>query len=595
MGHINRGIKVETKESIEAKLNGSITLLNIKVPSDSSSAAYFTKADGITKIMEINTGSSPGVRVNGDIMFTGKMDVLFATALEVDDITIKVNKSGNDLTSDGSGLIIRRTTVDKSILYDNTNDRFNINAGLNASSLLVAGVDINNVYAKKIGTDGGQTIYGSSLAGENLTISSTSHATKGLIKLGTSGAIVINEVNLRLGIGTSTPNHKMEVLGNIRGYNFIPGLSTIATSASTTTLSYSDNHIQYFTGTQNQTAVLPVTSTLEIGYRFLLINKSTGILTINSSGGNLVLSLPAGASTEIICISTSGTDATSWNYRSFVAMLGIAGGQTIYGGINASDGLSIKSTSHSTKGVISIGSSTLGLFIDEANNYFGVGVSTPTQVLDVKSGNYLFRGGVFIGDYQASGRMKLRGNSINLTSGGITIQDTTPSTGIDTGAFSVSGGMYIAKGIQFPSTQFASSDPYTLDDYRELTYTTALTCGTSGTITLDSSNNSFQYTKVGRIVFFTGYLSVTSVSSPTGTLLLNVPLTAGNSNTYIGAINIWADGLQAGAVGQLSGYINPNTNAVTIGLFSAGVATTAGMAANIKAGSSFRISGYYFV
>ena len=323
--------------------------------------------------------------------------------------------------------------------------------------------------------------------------------------------------------------------------------------------------------------------------------ESTGILTINSSGGNLVLSLPAGASTEIICISTSGTDATSWNYRSFVAMLGVSGGQTMYGGINSSEGLNIRSTSHATKGFISIGSPTLGFFVDEVNNYHGFGVSTPTQVLDVKAGNYLFRGGVFLGHYITTGRMTLRGNSVDLTTGGVTIQDTTVASGIGTGSLSIAGGMYIAKGIQFPSTQFASSDPYTLDDYRELTYTTALTCGTSGTITLDSSNNSFQYTKVGRIVFFTGYLSVTSVSSPTGTLLLNVPLTAGNSNTYIGAINIWADGLQAGAVGQLSGYINPNTNAVTIGLFSAGVATTAGMAANIKAGSSFRISGYYFV
>lgn len=58
--------------------------------------------------------------------------------------------------------------------------------------------------------------------------------------------------------------------------------------------------------------------------------------------------------------------------------VGIAGGQTIIGGSNASENLTIRSTSHATKGKIIIGISAY----DEANNYFGVGTQTPSSRID---------------------------------------------------------------------------------------------------------------------------------------------------------------------------------------------------------------------
>jgi hypothetical protein len=76
-------------------------------------------------------------------------------------------------------------------------------------------------------------------------------------------------------------------------------------------------------------------------------------------------------------------------------------------------------------------------------------------------------------------------------------------------------------GITFPATQNASADANTLDDYEEGTWTPSLVCGTSGTITLSSPTNTGLYTRVGRQVTVIVLASVSSVSSPVGTLNIN--------------------------------------------------------------------------
>ena len=58
--------------------------------------------------------------------------------------------------------------------------------------------------------------------------------------------------------------------------------------------------------------MLPVTSTLVLGQQFQIVNNSTGVVTVQSSGANNIILLPAGASTVLTCILTSGTTAASW-------------------------------------------------------------------------------------------------------------------------------------------------------------------------------------------------------------------------------------------------------------------------------------------
>jgi len=63
----------------------------------------------------------------------------------------------------------------------------------------------------------------------------------------------------------------------------------------------------------------------------------------------------------------------------------------------------------------------------------------------------------------------------------------------------------------------------TITDYVSGSYTITVTPTTSGTVTLNSSFNLCQYTKIGRMVFVQGYIVTSSVSSPSGDLKFSLP------------------------------------------------------------------------
>lgn len=99
---------------------------------------------------------------------------------------------------------------------------------------------------------------------------------------------------------------------NLRANNHISSYTTTATAAGTTTLTAGSTYYQFFTGSTTQTVTLPVTSTLLTGLTYEIVNNSTGTVTVNSSGGNLVASLLTTTGKRVVCILTSGTDAASW-------------------------------------------------------------------------------------------------------------------------------------------------------------------------------------------------------------------------------------------------------------------------------------------
>jgi len=94
-----------------------------------------------------------------------------------------------------------------------------------------------------------------------------------------------------------------------------PGYTTTATAAGTTTLTVSSTQQQFFTGSTTQTVVLPVTSTLVLGQTFRIVNMSTGVVSVNSSGGNSVVAIVALAEVTVTCILVSGTTAASWDIQ----------------------------------------------------------------------------------------------------------------------------------------------------------------------------------------------------------------------------------------------------------------------------------------
>jgi hypothetical protein len=123
-----------------------------------------------------------------------------------------------------------------------------------------------------------------------------------------AGEIGFETDTLRIKIGDGTT--AWTALGYASGGS---SYATTATAAGTTTLTVASAYAQFFTGSANQTVVLPVASTMTLGGSFYINNNSTGTLTVNSSGGNLVVSIPANTTVQITCILTSGTTAASWD------------------------------------------------------------------------------------------------------------------------------------------------------------------------------------------------------------------------------------------------------------------------------------------
>jgi len=121
-----------------------------------------------------------------------------------------------------------------------------------------------------------------------------------------SGTIAVDNVAIANGgTGKTTAPAAMAAL---------MGYTSTATAAGTTTLTNTSSYYQQFTGTTTQTVVLPVTSTLQTGWTFHIVNNSTGLVTVNSSGGNQVIIIPAGTTAMVTCIGTTLTTAADWEY-----------------------------------------------------------------------------------------------------------------------------------------------------------------------------------------------------------------------------------------------------------------------------------------
>lgn len=113
---------------------------------------------------------------------------------------------------------------------------------------------------------------------------------------------------------------------NLSADSFISGYATTATAAGTTALTVDSKELQYFTGSTTQTVTLPVTSTLVTGQMYRVVNLSSGVVTVQSSGGNTLQAMAANTELKITCILTSGTGTASWNWTYLAVNAALASG-----------------------------------------------------------------------------------------------------------------------------------------------------------------------------------------------------------------------------------------------------------------------------
>ena len=140
----------------------------------------------------------------------------------------------------------------------------------------------------------------------------------------------------------------------------------------------------------------------------------------------------------------------------------------------------------------------------------------------------------------------------------------------------------------------ASATATTLDYYEEGTHVAAITCGTSGTVTLDAAYDELSYTRIGNKMFVSGLLSVASVSSPVGYLNISLPVAASAGAATWAGPPITVQSVVSANISDFWATIDPSTAFISVYL---GDATTiqSDSAEQMIVGSSFRISAQYTV
>lgn len=131
---------------------------------------------------------------------------------------------------------------------------------------------------------------------------------------------------------------------NLSDNAIIPGFTTTATAAGTTTMTIASTETQVWTGSSAQTIKLPTTSIAQ-GAIYRFINLSTASLTIQSSGANTINT--ALTNTEDLCTAVVATPTTAANWSCRLVALG-----TIPVGLGGTGATSLVSGAVSSNGTV---------------------------------------------------------------------------------------------------------------------------------------------------------------------------------------------------------------------------------------------------
>jgi len=179
-----------------------------------------------------------------------------------------------------------------------------------------AGTYANAAYVPVITTDSKGRV--TAITNTAIVISAAA-ITSGTLAVAQGGTGVTTSTGTGSVVLNTAPTISLPTIDNIK-----MGYTTTVTAAGTTTLTSASNNYQRFTGSTTQTVVLPVTSTLVAGVAYEIENASTGNLTVNSSGGNLVVTIIPGVTVQCKCIGTTLTTAADWDaeYNEFSTITG---------------------------------------------------------------------------------------------------------------------------------------------------------------------------------------------------------------------------------------------------------------------------------
>jgi hypothetical protein len=234
------------------------------------------------------TATSSGTTIHGDLTVNGTTTTVNSTTVTVDDKNIELASTGSpsDVLADGAGITVKGTG-DKTWSWIDATNSWTSNQDINIVStgtdFRIGGTSVLN-----------NTTLGAAIANSSLSkVAPLSGGTAGFVKVDASGNLT-----------STSASESMTAL---------MGFTTTVTSGTAVVLTNASTYYQQFTGSTAQTITLPVTSTLATGWTFHIVNNNTaGDLTVNSSGGNLVITVIPGTTAMVTCIATAGTGAANW-------------------------------------------------------------------------------------------------------------------------------------------------------------------------------------------------------------------------------------------------------------------------------------------
>jgi len=179
---------------------------------------------------------------------------------------------------------------------------------------------------------------------------------------------------------------------------------------------------------------------------------------------------------------------------------------------------------------------------------------------------------------------------------------TATAVNHEVGAITATGVVEVNNGIKFPSTQVASADANTLDDYEEGTWTPVVSDLTNNAV-MHGSFNTASYVKIGRSVFLNGFIQVldktdpgTSTDVTGGMVLTGLPFVGLGTDEGSGSFSVGYTAHMTISTGQSVGLYKSESVArawFTLSDSTTGVSTLQG--SEITDTFRFIFSGHYLV
>jgi hypothetical protein len=287
-----------------ATTNTTLTIVDQQTTSQSLNVPNVSAGDTIVTVKTTQT-------ITGTKGFTSIADLISQNSSTYSTGTASANGAG---FINGIGTTFTQSMVGGIIVFNNGSFTY-INGFVSTTSLIMYNVSLTvsnqayTIYYNGLQADnyGNIGALGMNISGLNASQVVATDANKSLTSIvydtaATTSTLVLRDSN-----------------ANIFANNVVKNYTTTVTAAGTTTLFAYSSCYQYFTGSSTQTVVLPVTSTLALGFEFSIVNNSTGAVTVQSSGLNNILVLPQSTNATFRCISTSGTNSSSWSVISSVS------------------------------------------------------------------------------------------------------------------------------------------------------------------------------------------------------------------------------------------------------------------------------------